>query len=274
MNKEITGLKNGDENPEAAAEEYIEKVTQRIGRARVVNAKQRTEVVSFPMIGNDRRAGTLAEEGCGCHERGGPTGWESQDRGSGCTWAMAKRTPGNFQPKPRPLNPRKPGASRRPGSRSLLLEVTWKHIDELLLVFAWCKVRLGLHQNSTPAPDWQRGTKCGQGEKGLGGGKWKCTGGIDELELGEKGVAMETERAGIPMQPIPRHSKRARVLDASREMMLEHWWYKIPTKKLKSKQNASKQRGIVYRTDDSTKPYQMAIELKRVQQCHWCNGDG
>lgn len=109
MNKEITGLKNGDENPEAAAEEYIQKVTQRENWAgRVVNAKQRTEVVSSPRIGNDRRAGTLAEEGCGCHQRGGPTGWETQDGGSGCNWAMAKRTPGIFQPKPGPLNPRTP----------------------------------------------------------------------------------------------------------------------------------------------------------------------
>lgn len=40
MNKEITGLKNGGENPEAAAEEYIEKVTQRENWAgRVVDAK-------------------------------------------------------------------------------------------------------------------------------------------------------------------------------------------------------------------------------------------
>lgn len=47
------------------------------------------------------------------------------------------------------------------------------------------------------------------------GGRWKCTGGgSDKLELGEKAVAMETERAGIPMQPIPRHSKRTRVLES------------------------------------------------------------
>lgn len=69
------------------------------------------------------------------------------------------------------------------------------------------------------------------------------------------------------MQPIPRHSRRARGLEASRER-LEHWWDKTTTKKPKSKQNASKQRGNVYGTDDSTKPDQMAAELKRVRQCH------
>lgn len=36
------------------------------------------------------------------------------------------------------------------------------------------------------------------------------------MEFGEKKVAKETERTGIPMQSIPRHSKRARVI-ASRE---------------------------------------------------------
>lgn len=65
----------------------------------MVNDKQCNEVVSPPRIGNDSWAGTLTEEGCGCHKQGGPAGWEAQDGGSGCSWAMAKRTLGNFQPK-------------------------------------------------------------------------------------------------------------------------------------------------------------------------------
>lgn len=44
------------------------------------------------------------------------------------------------------------------------------------------------------------------------GRRWKRTGGSDELKLKEKTVAIETEIAEIPMQPIPRHTKRARVL--------------------------------------------------------------
>lgn len=44
------------------------------------------------------------------------------------------------------------------------------------------------------------------------GRRWKYTGGSDELKLREKAVAMETDRAGIPMQPVPRHTKHARVL--------------------------------------------------------------
>lgn len=187
MNKEITGLKNGDENPEAAAEEYIQKVTQRENWAgRVVNAKQRTEVVSSPRIGNDRRAGTLAEEGCGCHQRGGPTGWETQDGGSGCNWAMAKRTPGIFQPKPGPLNPRTPKGA----ACGLKVPSSWGYLealDELSLVFtyAWCKVRLELHQNSTPPQTGRGGTKrSGQGKKAGGGEvKVRARGGYNELQL-------------------------------------------------------------------------------------------
>lgn len=40
----------------------------------MVNAKQRTEVVSSPRIRNNRRAGVLTEEGCGCNKRGGGDG--------------------------------------------------------------------------------------------------------------------------------------------------------------------------------------------------------
>lgn len=96
-------------------------------------------MVSSPRIGKDLRAGTLAEKGCGCHERGGLTGWETQDGGSGCNWAMAKRTPGNFQPKNwgrSTQEHQKALAGRRADSRSPLLEVTWKHIEQLSLVFA------------------------------------------------------------------------------------------------------------------------------------------
>lgn len=106
--------------------------------------------------------------------------------------------------------------------------------------------------------------------KRLAGERWefvRARGVYNELQLRKKGVAMETERVGIPMQPIPRQSRRARGLEASRERRLEHWWEKT-RKKPKSKQNASKQRGNVYGTDDSTKPDQMAVELKRVEQCH------
>lgn len=49
-------------------------------------------------------------------------------------------------------------------------------------------------------------------ERGFGE-EMECTGGSDQLKLREKAVAMETEKAGIPMQPIPRHTKRARVLE-------------------------------------------------------------
>lgn len=54
----------------------------------------------------------------------------------------------------------------------------------------------------------------------------RARGVYNELQLREKGVAMETERVGIPMQPIPRQSRRARGLEASRERRLEHWWEK------------------------------------------------
>lgn len=132
----------------------------------MVNAKQCNEVVSPPRIGNDSWAGTLTEEGCGCHKRGGPAGWETQDGGSGCSWAMATRTLGNFQSKlgHSTKEHHKPLTGGIPSSG--YLEAHRRAFASLYLI----KVRLGFHRNSTPAPDWQKRTKSGQRKGAWGEG--------------------------------------------------------------------------------------------------------
>lgn len=82
----------------------------------MVNAKQRTEVVSSLRMRNDRRAGVLTEEGCGCN-KGGGDGVGNSGLGQRVQLG-AKRTPGNFQPKSGPLNQEHQKALPRRGAGS------------------------------------------------------------------------------------------------------------------------------------------------------------
>lgn len=128
----------GMEDPEAAAEEYREKVTQsRNSAGRVVNAKAPAPGWFLP---KDRKwtAGlaTSRRKGCGSPREGREDGMGNPGWGQRVNWAMAKGTPGNFQSKPGPLdrsNTKKALPSgvllSSPSSRGYL-----QHTKELLLV--------------------------------------------------------------------------------------------------------------------------------------------
>lgn len=63
MNKEIPSSRMGMEDPEAAAEEYREKVTQsKTSARRVVNKKHQHQGGFSPRVGSRRWAGNVAKE--------------------------------------------------------------------------------------------------------------------------------------------------------------------------------------------------------------------
>lgn len=99
MNKEVPSSRMGMEEPEAAAEEYTEKVTQSENSARGVVIAREPAPGGFspgvPGVGSGRGVERVWLPAGG----GGTRGVGNPGRGSWWNCALAKGTPGNFQSK-------------------------------------------------------------------------------------------------------------------------------------------------------------------------------
>lgn len=209
------------EDPEAAAEEYREKVTQsRNSAGRVVNAKAPAPGWFLP---KDRKwtAGlaTSRRKGCGSPREGREDGMGNPGWGQRVELGDGKRNPWKFPIFNRGRSTETTPERRCPAgccSVAPLLEITYSTPRSF---FARPRV---MQSEDMITSEWHPRPRLtekhqiwlrGKGWRGVGRGerrgRW--------AELGEKTTAKESERAGIPMQSIPRHSKRARVVEASRE---------------------------------------------------------
>lgn len=222
MNKEIPSSRMGMEDPEAAAEEYREKVTQSKNSARrVVNAKEPAPGRFLPK-GRKRAKGWPQHGGKGVvpRGRGGSAGWEIQ---AGAAGGIAR-----WQKEPLEISNLNWGCSTEgtPArhcpvgcfSMSSLLEVTCSTPRSFCSSLGDAKWGYD-YTDEHPTLDWQE-DKIGLRRKGSRGdeeGYEKGESGRPWAKFRKKTVATGSQRTGIPTQSIPKYSKRALVTEASRE---------------------------------------------------------